>query len=146
MKNVPAHEILERIFKVLLREAEQNPGLARRVFDALPTGVLAAIPPAGKGPRKRIGGPQLHAINILRTHGEAVLRGKLEQVRSASDLIGVAKLSGLVLTGRAGRAKPSRGELIEGIIAAAKHYDAQRTTAAALTAELGTRPVNGGGL
>ena len=68
---------------------------------------------------------------MLRTHGENVLRGKLEQIKAVEDLRAVARLSGLLLTGPAARPKAKRGDLIEGIIAAAKHYDAQRSTASA---------------
>ncbi len=69
---------------------------------------------------------------MLRTHGENVLRGKLEQVKAAEDLRVVARFSVLLLTGPAARPKAKRGDLDpEGIIAAAKHYDAQRSTASA---------------
>jgi hypothetical protein len=82
--------------------------------------------------RKTFDASQYHAINILRTHGEAALRGKLEQVKAVEDLKSVADASGLVLSGGAGKAKArlTRAELIAGIIEAAKHYDAQRSAAA----------------
>jgi hypothetical protein len=71
-----------------------------------------------------------HAINILRAHGEDVLRGKLEQVKATADLRSVAMSSGLVLSGRASTSRATREELIKGIIAAARHYVAQRDVAA----------------
>jgi hypothetical protein len=74
---------------------------------------------------------RLHAINILRRHGEAVLRGKLEEVRALSHLRSIAKASGLVLAPDALKARASREEVIAAIIAAAKHYDAQRSAASA---------------
>ena len=72
---------------------------------------------------------QFHAINILRMHGEAALRGKLEQVKAVDDLKAVARASGLVLSGSACRPRPSRTELILGIVEAFKHYDALRSSA-----------------
>jgi hypothetical protein len=48
------------------------------------------------------------------------------------DLRSVARASGLVLSGGADKARASRAELIAGIVEAAKHYDAQRSTAAAM--------------
>ena len=74
---------------------------------------------------------QFHAINILRLHGEAALRGKLEQVKAVEDLKSVARASGLVLSGSACKPRPSRAELILAIVEAAKHYDAQRSAATA---------------
>ena len=72
-----------------------------------------------------------HAINVLRSHGESALRGKLEQVRAVERLRAIANVSGLVLSGSASKLKASRADLIDGIIAAAKHYDAQRNAATA---------------
>jgi hypothetical protein len=48
------------------------------------------------------------------------------------DLKAIARFSGLVLVGKAAKAKPTRADLIEGIIGAARHYDAQRAAAIAL--------------
>ena len=74
---------------------------------------------------------QVHAINILRLHGESALRGKLEQIKATADLKAVARASGLVLPAGMSKARPSRTELISEIIQAAKHYDAQRSAATA---------------
>jgi hypothetical protein len=84
------------------------------------------------GPRKASGAPDFHAIIVLRSHGEPALRGMLEQARVSERLRSIASASGLVLTGGAARPKASRAELIDGIISAAKHYDAQRSTAASV--------------
>jgi hypothetical protein len=81
--------------------------------------------------RKPFDASQLHAVNILRLHGEAALRGKLEQVKAIEDLRSVAAASGLVLWASAGKARASRVELIAAIVEAAKHYDAQRSAATA---------------
>ncbi|MGI9406857.1 MAG: hypothetical protein ACR2O4_10850, partial [Hyphomicrobiaceae bacterium] len=68
-------------------------------------------------------------VNILRQHGENMLRGRLSSLRSKSELTQVAKRSGLRLTGKAARKSASRNDLIEGIVAAAQHYDSQRSAA-----------------
>ena len=91
---------------------------------------MAACPKSQKRPgSKAFDASQFHAINILRMHGEAALRGKLEQVRTVENLRAVARASGLVLAGSAGGERPSRAEMILGIVEAAKHYDAQRSAA-----------------
>ena len=55
----------------------------------------------------------------------------LDEIRSIADLRSVALASGLVLSGRALKGRSSRGELIGAIVAAAKHYDSQRSAASA---------------
>lgn len=131
MKRDHLRKALARLFDVVVREAERNEGFARRLAEALED--VASAAPAKPAARsgKSLEAPALHAVNLLRTHGENVLRGKLEQIRQSADLRAVAKASGLVLAGSAARSKASRAELIDGIVAAAKHYDAQRTTASA---------------
>jgi hypothetical protein len=128
MKDRPPHEALRRLFEVIVREAEHNPALAEKLVGALAQPITVdAIPKAVA--RKQFNASQFHAINILRLHGEDALRGRLEQVKAVEDLKSVAKASGLVLSGNASKARPLRADLISGIIAAAKHYDAQRSTA-----------------
>jgi len=131
MNEVPAHIILNRLFSAILSEAEKNEAFARKLIAALPTSVVVKFENTKVRPRRTFDPTHLHAVNILRLHGEPVLRGKLEQIRSLEDLKAVARASGLVLTGDAVRPKASREDLINGIIAAAKHYDAQRRTASA---------------
>ena len=122
---------LRRIFAVIVREAEANPALAQELAKALGED-LAAEPGSPRSlPRKPFDASQLHAVNILRLHGESALRGRLEQVRAVQDLRSVAKASGLVLRASAGKARPTRAELIAAIVEAAKHYDAQRSAAIA---------------
>lgn len=129
MKQLSTHEALRRIFGVIVREAEQNPALARKLGLVIAEGFAAESKTAKPALRKQFDRPEFHAIIILRSHGEAALRGKLEQVKTVENLKFVARASGLVLTGNACKVRPSRADLINGIIAAAKHYDAQRSAA-----------------
>ena len=131
MSQLPAHEILGRIFGAIIRAAEKDPALAQELMQALSSGTTENASIRQKSTLRRLFDPtDFHAINILRTHGEDALRGKLEQVRAAADLRSVATSSGLVLSGRASNSRATREELIEGIIAAARHYVAQRGVAA----------------
>jgi hypothetical protein len=122
---------LRRIFEVVVREAEHNPALAEKLAQAIGEDFAAAAAPTKPPVRKPFDASQLHAVNILRLHGEAALRGKLEQVKAIEDLRSVAAASGLVLWASAGKARASRVELIAAIVEAAKHYDAQRSAATA---------------
>jgi hypothetical protein len=131
MSEAPVHETLRRLFDVVLREAEQNPALARKLVQAIGEDFASHRQPPKRSSRKAFDAAQLHAVNVLRLHGESALRGKLEQIKAVEDLKTVAKASGLVLSASSGKARPSRGELIAGIVEAAKHYDAQRSAATA---------------
>ena len=122
------HETLRRLFDVVVREAERNPRLARELSKVV-AGPFDVGARSSKPDRKIFDATQFHAVNILRLHGESALRGKLEQVRTVEDLRAVALASGLVLAGKAGGARPSRTDMILGIVEAAKHYDAQRSAA-----------------
>ena len=125
MKQRPAHEILRQLLEVIVREAEDNPALAQKLVRALTEPAAVSKPLA----RNQFDASQFHAINILRLHGEDALRGKLEQVRAVEDLKSIARASGLMLSGDACKPRPLRADLISAIIAAAKHYAAQRSTA-----------------
>ena len=130
MSQLPAHEILGRIFGVIIRAAEKDPAFSQELMQALSSGTTEKASMGQKSTLRRLFDPLgFHAINILRTHGEDALRGKLEQVRAAADLRLVATFSGLVLSGRASKSRATREELIKGIIAAARHYVAQRGVA-----------------
>jgi hypothetical protein len=131
MSPLRIRDTLVRIFDVVVREADRNPTLARELAQAI-AGDLGAAAAAGKpSGRKPFDATRFHAVNILRQHGEAALRGKLEEVKAADDLKSVARASGLVLTGDALKGRPSRAQLISAIVDAAKHYDAQRAAATA---------------
>ena len=131
MKQAPAHETLRRLFDVIVREAEKNPALAEKLMEALSQARTGESEKSRSATRKQFYAPEFHAINILRLHGESALRGKLEQIRAVEHLRSLARASGLVLSGSACKARPSRADLINGIITAAKHYDAQRSAASA---------------
>lgn len=131
MSEIPAHIILNRLFAAILSEAEKNEAFARKLISALPQSVVVSFEQPKPRPRRAFDPAAIHAVNVLRLHGEPVLRGKLEQVRSLEDLKAVARTSGLVLVGNAAKPKATRDDVINGIISAAKHYDAQRTTASA---------------
>ena len=130
MTQMPAHEILRRVFNVIVRAAEKDPVFAQEVMETLCDGIVGGASARQKSALRRLFDPSgFHAINILRAHGEQALRGKLEQVRATDDLRCVARFSGLVLNGRASSSRASREDLIDGIVAAAKHYVAQRGAA-----------------
>jgi hypothetical protein len=131
MSEIPAHIILNRLFAAILSEAEKNEAFARKLISALPQSVVVSFEQPRPRPRRAFDPAAIHAVNVLRLHGEPVLRGKLEQVRSLEDLKAIARASGLVLVGDATKSKATRDDVINGIISAAKHYDAQRTTASA---------------
>jgi len=132
MSQLPAHEILGRIFGVIIRAAEKDPAFAQKLMQALSQGIAENSSTRGQKSRlRRLFDPSgFHAINILRAHGEDALRGKLEQVRATADLRSIAMFSGLVLSGSASNSRATREVLIDGIVAAAKHYVAQRGVAA----------------
>jgi hypothetical protein len=130
MSEIPVDEMLRRIFKVFVRAAEQNPAFAREIVKALAADVAARSSSMHRmAAHRRFDPSGSHAINVMRSHGEQVLRGKLEQIRASADLRSVARFSRLILSGSASGARASRSDLINAIIAAAKHYDAQRDTA-----------------
>jgi hypothetical protein len=131
MSDNQMHETLRRLFDAVVREVERNPTLAHKLADAIGEELGASKRRSRPAPRRAFDPSPFHAINILRQHGEAALRGKLEQIKAVEDLKSVAKASGLLLSGSAGRPRPSRTELILGIVEAAKHYDAQRRAATA---------------
>jgi hypothetical protein len=126
----PVHETLRRLFDVIAREAEQNPALAQKLFDIMSEQLGSSARSERPLRRATFDAAQLHAVNVLRLHGEPALRGRLEQVKTVEDLRCVARASGLVLPAGADKARATRAELIAGIIDAAKHYDAQRAAAA----------------
>jgi hypothetical protein len=129
MSDAQLQATLRRLFEAIASEIEHNPALARKLAQAMGRGGQAE--PERPRPRRPFAAAEFHAVNMLRTHGEAALRGRLEQVKAVEDLRSLATASGLVLSGSAARVRPSRAELIDGIVDAARHYDEQRSAATA---------------
>ncbi|MGI9404743.1 MAG: hypothetical protein ACR2O4_00100 [Hyphomicrobiaceae bacterium] len=131
---LPAHATLEALFAAVVEEARRNPAFARRLANALPGNVIGE---AAKKSRSKTSAKaskdfdpaSCHAVNILRQHGENMLRGRLSNLRTKTQLTQVARRSGLRLTGKAAQKSASRNDLIEGIVDAARHYDTQREAA-----------------
>ena len=127
-KELPPHEIAAALFDVVVQEAKRNEGFARRLMSVYPATIVARL----EKPKKSTTGfdaADYHAVNILRNHGEAMLRGRLSSLRTKAELRQVAKRSGLRLTGKAARKSAAMTDLIDGIADAALHYVAQRGAA-----------------
>jgi ATP phosphoribosyltransferase regulatory subunit HisZ len=120
MSDAHMRATLGRIFAALLKEVARNERLAGELVRAIGDASLSDAPR-----------PVRRAAFDPSQHGEAALRGRLDEIRSIANLRSVALASGLVLSGRALKGRSSRGELIGAIVAAAKHYDSQRSAASA---------------
>jgi len=127
-KEVPAHEIVEALFDVITEEAKRNERFARRLMSVYPETVIA-ITKNTKKADKGFDAGEYHAVNILRNHGAAMLRGRLSSLRTKAELREVAKRSGLKLTGKALRKTAAISDIVDGIVSAAEHYVAQRRAA-----------------
>jgi len=132
MNTVPAHELLARLFEVIVEEAKKRPEFADALLGVFPEAIIAKIEkPGARGKAPAFDATSLHAVNILRQHGEQTLRGRLSQVTTKKDLIAIAKYSGVQLPKSATSKGATLDDVIEGIILGAKHYDSQRKAAAA---------------
>src|SRR5262245_66568969 len=118
----PAHEILGRIFGVIIRAAEKEPAFAQELMQALSSRIAESSSTRQKSSLRRLFDPSgFHAINILRAHGEDALRGKLEQSRATADLRSAAMSSGLVLSGRASHSRAPLDAQVDGRRASLRH-------------------------
>ncbi len=126
-REVPAHEIVEALFDVITEEAKRNETFARRLMSVYPETIIART--ASKKPDGKFDAAEYHAVNILRNHGAAMLRGRLSSLRTKAELRAVAKRSGLKLTGKAIAKNASMSDIVDGILTAAEHYVAQRGAA-----------------
>ena len=129
LKEVPAHELIAALFDVVTEEAKRNRAFARRLLAVYPEQIVARIA-SDKERRSAFDPAAFHAVNILRNHGEAMLRGRLSSLNTKAQLRKVATRSGLRLTGRGARASATKAEIIDAIVEAARHYIAQRRAAA----------------
>ena len=127
-KEIPAHEIAAALFDVVVEEAKRNERFARRLMSVYPATIVARLDTPKKS-ATAFDAADYHAVNILRNHGEAMLRGRLSSLRTKAELRQVAKRSGLRLTGKATRKTATMADLIDGITLAAQHYVAQRGAA-----------------
>lgn len=139
-----SHTFLEKVFQVVLEEAKSNPEFAQKIEAAVSTAVGRTAPQKTKQKSKasrtssaakktkttRFDATEYHAVVILRSYDEGVLRGRLNTL-TKEKLRKVASFSGLVLTGISAKKTATKEEIIEGIVAAAKQYIAQRGIAAA---------------
>jgi len=130
MKTVPAHEVVEALFDVIASEARRNKAFARRLLSVYPETVVARIE-AGDKRKSTFDASAHHAVNLLRNHGEAMLRGRLSSLNTRAQLREVATRSGLRLTGKGARPSATKAEIVDAIVDAAKHYVAQREAATA---------------
>ena len=117
---------LDAVFKIVVDEARRNPNFADRLRGALADGNDHAKPAKRSSTPTPSAATTLHAVNVLRQHGEQMLRGRLSNLRTKTELLQVAKRSGLRLTGKAAQKSATRPILIDGIVEAAQHYDSQR--------------------
>ena len=131
MIETPAHEILARVFDVVVKEAKANPTFAEKMLDALPQDMVKTARVQKRKKKEKIFDvSQYHAVNILRKYDAGVLEGKLYEL-TKENLKTAAAYSGLRLTGPASRKSASKAVIIKGIVDAAKHYIEQRAIAAA---------------
>ena len=121
-------DLLRRIFEVLVKEVERNPALANKIIASLPASVVK-IKAAGKRRPNRFNPLDYHPVTILRSHGENMLRGKLEHLNNREKLRAVAKAANLVLDPCALRPKATVAVIVEAIVQAANGYDRQRKAA-----------------
>jgi len=128
LKVVAAPEVVEALFDVIVDEAKRNERFARRLMSVYPETIVARTT-RSKTPTSTFDAAEYHAVNILRNHGTAMLRGRLSSLRTKSELTQVAKRSGLRLTGKAARKTAAMTDIIDGIVDAAEHYVAQRGAA-----------------
>ncbi len=131
MSEQPAHEILKRVFDVVVKEAKNNPIFADKMLQALPPEMVVKAKAKGRPKKEQLFDvSKYHAVNILRRYDVGVLEGRLYDL-TKDNLKTVAKYSGLRLTGPAGRKSATKAMIVKGIVDAAKHYIEQRKSAAA---------------
>lgn len=130
MKDVPAEELVEALFDVIVEEARRNKPFARRLLSVYPQSVVARIE-TGQQRKATFDASAYHAVNILRNHGEAMLRGRLSSLKTREQLREVATRSGLRLTGKGARRSASKSDIVDAIVEAARQYVAQREASTA---------------
>lgn len=127
-REVPAHEIVAALFDVITEEAKRNETFARRLMSVYPKTIIARTTTTKKA-SKGFDAGDYHAVNILRNHGAALLRGRLSSLRTKAELREIAKRSGLKLTGKALGKNAGMSDIVDGIVSAAEQYVGQRDAA-----------------
>lgn len=155
MKEVPAHEILEKLFQTIVKEAESNTKFAEEMLGAFSENLainadqnttdensVAKNTPSQEGkeehaPSKkksvRTKQPSKDSFDVkaynpvimFRKTGEDLMRVKLNKL-TATNLKKIAKHFQLKLSTLTKSKSPTKPELITAIITFAKNYDAQR--------------------
>ena len=121
---MPAHEILEKIFDTVIKEAKERPAFAQALLASLPQSAVARIEKAPRKPSApKFDATSIPAARVMKEHGEATLRSKLGDVRKKADLKAVAEASAIVLEGPAAKKTATTAEIIDCIVAGANRQN-----------------------
>ena len=149
MKDKPAHEILEKLFQTIVKEAETNEKFANEMLEAFSENLAKTNEVADRQKQPASAKKQTKSkeatpkeatkdsfdikahnpIILYRKMGEDLMRVKLNKV-SAANLKKIGKHYQLKLNTLTKSKSPTKPDLISGIITFAKNYDAQRKGAA----------------
>ena len=144
MKDKPAHEILEKLFQTIVKEAETNEKFANEILEAFSENLANKNEVANRQEQPASAKKQTkekeaskdsfdikahNPIILYRKMGEDLMRVKLNKV-SAANLKKISKHYQLKLTHLTKSKSPTKPDLINAIITFAKNYDAQRKGAA----------------
>lgn len=149
MKDKPAHEILEKLFQTIVKEAETNEKFANEMLEAFSENLANKNEGANRQEQPTLAKKQTkekeatpkettkdsfdikahNPIILYRKMGEDLMRVKLNKV-SATNLKKISKHYQLKLTHLTKSKSPTKPDLINAIITFAKNYDAQRKGAA----------------
>lgn len=144
MKDKPAHEILEKLFQTIVKEAETNEKFANEMLEAFSENLANKNEVADRQEQPALAKKQTkekeaskdsfdvkahNPIILYRKMGEDLMRVKLNKV-SAANLKKISKHYQLKLAHLTKSKSPTKPDLINAIITFAKNYDAQRKGAA----------------
>lgn len=151
MKEVPAHEILEKFFQTIVEEAKTNPAFAEHMLSAFPDNLIAKIEqPQSTEPKhqpektsglkespKSKTSPKAESFDhkaynpvvLYRQYGEDLMRVRLNKL-TAANLKKIDRAFQLKLGKLIDKKSPTKPDLIKALITFAKTYDTQRKGAA----------------
>jgi hypothetical protein len=91
--SVPADQILEKIFEVVLEEARQRPQFAEKLVGALPRGAIAEIqkPESSRKTRAGFDPNAFSLVAVLQTEGTAGLKRRLNPIKRKQDVRSLAE-------------------------------------------------------